>query len=72
MYYCAYRDKDACTIPTKWQLRHPDMSVGFAVFSLMVSANQWFKHEVDWCVYHGLQSNEFVGRPFEEEEDGEN
>ena len=83
-YYCAYTDKDACAICTKWRLRHPETPVQLS-FSLADSCGEsvcnkgsnTIGHRVDWCVSHCLQPNQFIGRLVEEEEkekekDGEN
>ena len=69
-YYCA------CTIRTKWRLIHPETPVELPV-SLFDSLAEFIcskgsssvGYRVDWCKNHRLQSNQFVGRRDEEEEE---
>ena len=74
-YYCA------CAIRTKWRPIHPATLVELSV-SLFDSLAKFIcskgsssvGYRVDWCINHHLQSNQFVRRRDEEEEekDGEN
>ena len=69
-YYCA------CAIRTKWRLIHPETPVELSV-SLFDSLAEFIcskgsssvGYRVDWCKNHRLQSNQFVGRRDEEEEE---
>ena len=71
----------ACAIRPKWRLIHPETLVELSV-SLFDSLAEFIcskgpssvGYRVDWCKNNCLQSNQFVGRRDEEEEekDGEN
>ena len=69
-YYCA------CAIRTKWRQIHPETPVELSV-SLFDSLAEFISgkgsssvgYRVDWCINHHLQSNQFVGRRDEEEEE---
>ena len=73
----------ACAIRTKWRLIHPETSVELSV-SVFDSLTEFIcskgsssvGYRVDWCKNYRLQSNQFVSRRDEEEEekekDGEN
>ena len=58
----------ACAIPTKWRPRHPESPVELSVFGEFICSKE-LGYRVDWCVNHSLQSNQFVGRRVEEEEE---
>ena len=66
----------------KMQLRHPETPVELSVSlfdcfgkCICSKGSSSIGYRVDWCKNHRLQSNQFIGRPAEEEEeekDGEN
>ena len=71
-YYCA------CAIRTKWRLIHPETPVELSVslFDRLAEficskGSNYVGYKVDWCINHRLQSNQFVGRRDEEEEEDE-
>ena len=59
----------ACAIRTKWRLRTSGNAGRALSFRCICSkGSSSIGYRVDWCKNHRLQSNQFVGRPDEEEE----
>ena len=66
-------DKDACALPTKRSLRHPETPVELSV-SLSDSCSEFacdkgsstIGYRANWCANHSLQSYQSVSRPVEE------
>ena len=70
---CAIGRARALERGSKWRLRHPETPVElsvslFANFGECIGSSS-IGYRVDWCKNHRLQSNQFVCRPDEEEEE---